>query len=170
MNPDQNQINTVNARRTPHLQSVATGFTLVEILIAITIIGALIAIALPVFSTFKEQQNIAIAVSDLKGIDLYVSSYKVSQGEFPNSLSEVPRADRKDPWGNQYEYLKIQGDESAVKGKMRRDKSLNPINTDFDLYSKGPDGETSTQLTSKTGQDDVVRASDGGFFGPAANF
>jgi general secretion pathway protein G len=163
-------MNTVDAWRTPHRQSGTTGFTLVEILIAITIIGALLAIALPMFSTFKEQQNIAIAISDLKGIDIYVSSHKVSSGEFPNSLSEVPRADRKDPWGNPYQYLKIQGQETAVKGLMRRDKSTNPINTDFDLYSKGPDGNTSTQLNSKTGQDDVVRASDGGFFGPAAKF
>ncbi|HXK30417.1 MAG TPA: prepilin-type N-terminal cleavage/methylation domain-containing protein [Candidatus Binatia bacterium] len=170
MNADQNQMNTVNAWRTPHRQSGATGFTLVEILIAITIIGALLAIALPMYSTFKEQQNIAIAVSDLKGIDIYVSSHKVSSAQFPNSLSEVPRADRKDPWGNPYEYLKIQGDETAVKGKMRRDKSTNPINTDFDPYSKGPDGETSTQRNLKTGQDDIVRASDGGFFGPAAKF
>jgi general secretion pathway protein G len=163
-------MNAIDCSVTPHRQSGATGFTLTEILIAITIIGALLAIALPMYSTFKEQQNIAIAVSDLKGIDIYISSHKVSSGEFPNSLSEVPRADRKDPWGNQYQYLKIQGQELAVKGLMRRDKALNPINTDFDLYSKGPDGDTSTQLNSKTGEDDVVRASDGGFFGPAAKF
>jgi general secretion pathway protein G len=94
----------------------------------------------------------------------------VGSGQLPDALSEVPGADRKDPWGNPYEYLKIQGQETAVKDQMRRDKSTNPINTDFDLYSKGADGETSTQLTSSKGKDDIVRASDGGFFGPAAKF
>ena len=163
-------MNTHNAWRTPQPNSGATGFTLTEVLIAATIIIAIVAIALPMFSTFKEQQNLAIAVSDLRGIDIYVSSYKVSNGEYPNALSEVPGADRKDPWGYPYQYLKIQGQETAVKGKMRRDKSTNPINTDFDLYSNGPDGMTSTQLNSKTGQDDVVRANDGGYFGLASKY
>ncbi len=163
-------MNTDNAWRTPDRQPAVSGFSITELLIAVTIFAALLAIAVPMYSGFKEQQDIAVAISDLKGIDIYVSSHKVSSGDFPNSLSEVPRADRKDPWGNPYQYLKIQGQELAVKGLMRRDKSTNPINTDFDLYSKGPDGETSTQLNSSTGQDDIVRANDGGFFGSAAKY
>ena len=53
---------------------------------------------------------------------------------------------------------------------MRRDKSTNPINTDFHLYSMGGDGATSRQLTSNTGRDDVVRANDGNYFGLGSNF
>ena len=44
------------------------------------------------------------------------------------------------------------------------------LNTDFDLYSAGPDGETRAPLTAKVSKDDVLRALDGGFFGVAEDF
>ncbi len=146
------------------------GFSLVELLVAITILGALIAIALPMFSSYIAQQNLSLAISDLRLIDNQLKSYKMSNEQLPDALTQVPQADRKDPWGNPYQYLRIEGQEKVVKGQMRRDKSTNPINTDFDLYSKGLDGDTSTQLNSKTGQDDVVRANDGQYFGLASKY
>jgi general secretion pathway protein G len=40
-----------------------------------------------------------------------------------------------------------------------------PINSDFDFYSMGKDGRTTAPLTAAQSQDDVIRASDGGFIG-----
>ena len=154
----------------PHRQPGGAGFSLTELLIAVTILGALLAIALPMFNSYKDLQNVGLAINDLRVIDNEINSYKMSNQQLPDSLSQVPQGDRKDPWGNTYQYLKIEGQEKAVKGEMRRDKSTNPINADFDLYSKGLDGDTSTQLNSKTGQDDVVRANDGRYFGLASNY
>jgi general secretion pathway protein G len=57
---------------------------------------------------------------------------------------------------------------SQGKGKQRRDRFMNPVNTDYDLYSMGPDGETSTQFTSRKGRDDIVRANNGGYYGIAS--
>ena len=53
------------------------------------------------------------------------------------------------------------------KGKLRKDKFLVPLNSDYDLYSMGPDGKSVPPLTAKASRDDILRANDGEFFGPA---
>jgi general secretion pathway protein G len=75
----------------------------------------------------------------------------------------------KDPWGNPYEYLKIMGN-GPGRGQCRKDKFLNPLNDDYDLYSKGRDGASQAPLTAQASHDDVVRASNGSFIGPALNY
>lgn len=54
-------------------------------------------------------------------------------------------------------------------GKKRKDKSLYPLNTDYDLYSMGPDGKSQTPLTAKASRNDIVRAKNGAFIGWAAD-
>lgn len=55
-------------------------------------------------------------------------------------------------------------------GQPRKDRFLVPINSDYDLYSKGRDGESVAPLTAKKSHDDVIRANDGTFVGLAVNF
>jgi general secretion pathway protein G len=45
-----------------------------------------------------------------------------------------------------------------------------PINSDFDLYSVGRDGQSAPALTARVSHDDVVRANDGGFIGLAIDY
>lgn len=52
----------------------------------------------------------------------------------------------------------------------RRDRYMFPLNTDYDLFSLGPNGRTSVSLGESMGQDDVIRANNGGFFGVAADY
>lgn len=52
----------------------------------------------------------------------------------------------------------------------RRDRYMFPLNTDFDLFSLGPDRSTATSLGEPTGLDDVIRANNGGFFGVASEY
>ncbi|MBI2179849.1 MAG: prepilin-type N-terminal cleavage/methylation domain-containing protein [Deltaproteobacteria bacterium] len=163
-------MNPSNSQVPPHGQPGGAGFSLTELLIAVTILGALIAIALPMFNSYKDQQNVSLAINDLRLIDNQIKSYKMSNEQLPDALTQVPQGDRKDPWGRLYEYLKIEGDEKATKGNVRKDKATNPINADFDLYSKGLDGATAIQLDSPTGKDDVVRANDGQYFGLASKY
>jgi general secretion pathway protein G len=54
--------------------------------------------------------------------------------------------------------------------QTRKDKNLVPLNSDFDLYSKGPDGESVPALTAGVSRDDIVRANDGAFIGVAADY
>ena len=55
-------------------------------------------------------------------------------------------------------------------GKPRKDRFLHPINSDYDLYSMGKDGESVEPLTAKKSHDDVIRANDGSFVGLAVEF
>jgi general secretion pathway protein G len=52
----------------------------------------------------------------------------------------------------------------------RRNRFMFPLNTDYDLFSLGPDGLTSVSLGTNVGLDDVIRANNGGFFGPASEY
>jgi general secretion pathway protein G len=52
----------------------------------------------------------------------------------------------------------------------RRDRYMFPLNTDYDLFSLGPNGRTTVSLGESLGQDDIIRANNGGFFGPASEY
>jgi general secretion pathway protein G len=43
-------------------------------------------------------------------------------------------------------------------------------NTDYDLYSSGPDGASVGPLTAKASRDDILRANNGRFVGPASAY
>jgi general secretion pathway protein G len=58
----------------------------------------------------------------------------------------------------------------TTTGQVRKDRFLVPINSDYDLYSVGPDGMSASPLTAKISQDDIIRASDGLFIGRACDF
>jgi general secretion pathway protein G len=88
----------------------------------------------------------------------------------PDSLAVLGYGNLLDPWGHPYQYLKIAGGDVNGKGKLRRDRFLNPLNTDYDLYSLGPDGDSKTNLNAKESRDDIVRANSGAFIGVASDF
>jgi general secretion pathway protein G len=54
--------------------------------------------------------------------------------------------------------------------RPRQDQFLRPVNSDYDLYSMGPDGETQFNMNSQKGRDDIVRALDGAYVGIAGLF
>jgi general secretion pathway protein G len=141
------------------------GFTLVEILICLGIISVLICIAVPTYKWNKERQKTNAAIVDIAVMATTLKGIQLDNREYPEDLPEDLR--KLDPWGNPYQYLRMQG---ASNGKKRKDKSLVPINTDFDLYSMGPDGRSVAPLTAKHSRDDIVRAANGRFIGVATDF
>jgi len=146
----------------------APGLTAPELLIALTIIGVLAAIAAPAYSNYKERVRIAQAITEIKDIDVRLQHYHLDNRAYPDDLAPAGMAGRLDPWGRPYQYTNL-GNISG-KGKARKDKNLVPINSDFDLYSLGKDGASSPSLNAKPSRDDIVRASDGRFVGLAADF
>lgn len=144
----------------------ALGVTLLELLISITLIGLLSAVAMPSYNAYLERAKVVAAKKDILEISLKLDRYLQFKNAFPASLSDLPD-NRLDPWGNPYRYLSMEG---AKVGDKRKDKSLHPLNSDYDLYSMGPDGNSQTPLTAKASRDDIIRANNGGFIGVAEDY
>ena len=60
--------------------------------------------------------------------------------------------------------------EDEEKNKPRKDHFQVPVNSDFDLYSMGRDGQSRAPFTAEASYDDIVRASDGRFIGLVTDF
>ena len=122
------------------------GFTLVELLLVLVILGILAAIVIPKFSGRTEQAKEQAAVTQISTFRTALDAFEVDNGYYPkgkNGLSDLivqPRDCQnwrgpylqsdsipKDPWGNDYIY--------ECPGRH------NP--TSYDLSSPGPPNENS---------------------------
>jgi general secretion pathway protein G len=142
--------------------------TLVELTIALCIAAVLLAIAIPSYQQYRERARIDQAKSDIMAMSAIIANFYQDAHAYPDSLADAGLGGMRDPWGNPYGYLNL-GDRNA-RGQARKDHSLVPINTDFDLYSMGPDGRTAPPLTARYSRDDIVRANNGAFVGVAADY
>jgi general secretion pathway protein G len=144
------------------------GFTVVELLVTVAIILTIAAIAIPRFLAAIDQAKVARAVGDIRAIGTGIVGYQVVNRQYPATLADVGYGENLDPWGQPYQYLNF----ANVKGKgpMRKDRFLVPINTFFDLYSMGKDGQSVAPLTAKASQDDIIWANDGDFVGLASDY
>ncbi len=143
------------------------GFTLIELVVVLAAIVVLGSLAIPAFNSYVERSRVARAVSDIGTVSLQLYRWQLNTRSFPATLAEAGIPPGNDPWGRPYEYLRVAG---ANNGQLRKDHNLVPINTDFDLYSKGPDGASVGPLTAQSSRDDVVRGNNGAYIGVAANY
>lgn len=146
----------------------STGFTLVELLITVAIVAVLSTIALPVYSNYVERARVNQAITDIRVLNVRVRKYEDDHRAVPAGLAAIGATGMLDPWGRPYVYLKLEG--KSTMALARKNKNLVPINSDFDLYSRGKDGASLPPLTAKPSLDDVVLANDGGFAGLAADY
>lgn len=122
------------------------GFTLIEIMVVVVILGILAAIVVPRFMSEPDKAKVTKAKTDMKGIEQALGMFKLNNGFYPSteqglqSLVEKPDTGRiptkyqdggylnkvpQDPWGGEYIYL-----------------SPGVGNKDFDLISYGADSES----------------------------
>jgi len=149
-----------------HRRRLSSGLTLVELMMAVSIASIALAIGATGWDYYRNKINISVAGQEIAAMSVMIQMMceddRVCPATLPAALA------KKDPWGKPYQYLSL-GDKGA-KGKARKDHSLVPINSDFDLYSMGPDGQSSPPLTAKSSRDDIIRANDGRYVGPASGY
>lgn len=134
----------INHHRTSgQTKKLRRGFTLVEMLLVVTIIGILAALVIPRIAGTSDKARVTAAEADIKGgIKTALDRYEVDNGFYPRSLSDLvtkpndaknwngPYLDNlpNDPWGQPYVYV--------CPGRN------NP--SSYDLYSIGRDGQDGT--------------------------
>ncbi|HXZ48221.1 MAG TPA: prepilin-type N-terminal cleavage/methylation domain-containing protein [Usitatibacter sp.] len=144
------------------------GFSLVEMVFVLAIAGVVLAIAVPTVQAYMDRSRVSQAIVEINDMSTQIRLQYKRAGTLPDSLDDAGFGGKTDPWGNAYQYLNL----VTLKGngQARKDKKLHPLNTDFDLYSVGADGQTAASLVNSVSRDDVVRARDGGFIGLASDF
>jgi len=147
-----------------------SGFQLIEVLIGLAVISLLAIIAVPSYSDYRDKADNTAAAADINAIAQNIERYYTENNRFPDSLNDINMGTLQDPWRHPYQYLRINGAGLTGKGGLRKDKSLVPINTDYDLYSRGKDGASAAPLTAAQSQDDIVRANNGQYIGLAADY
>ena len=132
------------------------GFTIIELLIVITVIAILIGIALPRFRGIQEEGNIARAKGELRTLQTGVESYLMHQGKLPTALADLVKSDTKpnlvgsdtpkDPFTSGSEYL------YSVSGNY------------YIIYSVGPSGAGAPSVNDAgevTADADAIYSSNG---------
>ena len=121
-----------------------SGFTLIEIMVVIIILGILVGLIVPRFMEKPEKARMVKAQMQIESISAALKEYKLDNGDYPTteqglealvekpSIGKIPKKYPekgyfpkipKDPWGNDYVYIS-----PGEHG-------------DFDLISYGADGE-----------------------------
>ena len=131
------------------------------------VLGTLVTIGLLFYGDVTEQAKVARAIADIATIGGDIDTFEVMNDRLPNDLAEIGRGSLLDPWGNVYVYVSFA---VTPEGQWRKDHNLVPLNSSFDLYSKGKDGDTQPPLTAAASRDDVVRANDGNYVGLASRY
>jgi general secretion pathway protein G len=141
-------------------------------MMALAVASLLLALAVPTYGSIVDRLKTSSASQDLMRIAQEVQRYRTGHDfHLPGSLADITAPiPRKDPWGNDYEYLNFSAGIPGINGRIRKDHNLHPLNTEFDLYSKGPDGDSSAALTASPSRDDIIWARDGSFVGKGEDF
>lgn len=142
------------------------GLTLIELMLATVILIIVTTLAYVNYQGYVERTKTVMAISDITIIEGQIERVWLESMTFPPNLNAFNFPN--DPWGNPYQYLNM----STVNGngKKRKDRNLVPLNTDYDLYSKGPDGQSVSPLTAAPSRDDIIRANNGSFVGKAEDY
>ncbi len=152
-----------------HSLKCARAFTLIELLIIMAITGTLAAIGVPSYNGYIDKGRNATAMADIADMQVAIARFQAENGAPPNTLAQAGFPNRLDPWGRPYQYIRIAGIDPEPHG-VRKDHSVHPLNSDFDLYSMGKDGQSVAPLTSDISWDDIVRANNGRFIGLGSDY
>ncbi len=137
-------------------------FTLVELMLVVVALALLTTMSMSSYQKFTDRARNAQAASDIREIDAMITRFYTQNSRYPANLGEIA-VSKKDPWKRDYMYVDFSKlDDDSTK---RKDGNLQPINSDYDLFSKGKDGATIKKINIAPGADDIVRGRNGNYVG-----
>lgn len=146
------------------------GFGLLELMVTLVVAALLASIAVPAYDRFTDRARHSKAVGDIDRISIEIGKYQLrNNSALPDSLADLGVDVPLDPWDRPYQYRAI-GSAGRGDGAVRKEKNLNALNTDYDLYSLGENGESTGPLSAKASRDDVVRANNGAYIGRGEDY
>ncbi|MGE8152206.1 type II secretion system major pseudopilin GspG [Pseudomonas vancouverensis] len=122
------------------------GFTLIEIMVVVVIIGVLGAIVVPQFMSRPDQAKVTAAKIDIQAISTALEMYRLDNAQYPSTQQGLDALVKRpagvpvarhwnpqgylkslpvDPWGTPYQYL---------------NPGVKSVDGGYDLYSLGSDG------------------------------
>lgn len=153
--------------------------TLLELLLIITIITLLLAILIPAVYQAKRTTQYKVAEFDIRQIIRAIRGFELDhddrqperawsddendEDEDKELFSPPPR----DPWSHRYVYNPFQVTPPEARRTLEARQYLN---TKYDLFSLGIDGESAPSIILPVSYDDVIMADDGGYVGKAKDY
>lgn len=107
------------------------GFTLMELMIVVAIIGILGGIAVPAYLTYLEKARIARSIAEIRHIEKSVRLFYVTTERYPVNLAEVSADMIRDPWGTPYQYLNV----TTMAAAELNDRSVLAQHDTLDFWS-----------------------------------
>ena len=94
-----------------------SGFTMIELLIVVVIIGLLMSLVAPIMFSKVDSTKIKTARAQMQMLETSLATYWLDMGEYPTKLDDLfssslagwdgpylPKAVPNDPWSNPYSY------------------------------------------------------------------
>jgi len=118
-------------------KSSQDGFTIIELLIVVVIMGLLMSLVAPTMFSKVDSTKISTARAQMQMLQTSLDTFRLDMGDYPKNLGDLrkssekgwdgpylPKAVPDDPWGNPYHY-----------------EAPGPEGEDFLLMSYGKDGQ-----------------------------
>lgn len=130
-------------KRTLQLRTISSGFTLIEVMVVVVILGVLAALVVPKIMSRPDEARVAAAQQDIASLTQALKLYRLDNRRYPSTeqglgaLTSKPTGTPvpenwkaggyierlpKDPWGHPYQYLN-----PGIRGEI-------------DVFSLGADG------------------------------
>ncbi|MES2912711.1 MAG: pilin [Pseudomonadota bacterium] len=108
-------------------RSIQKGFTLIELMIVVAIIGILAAVALPAYQDYTTRAKVSEVVLAASSARTAIAEYVAASGAFPSSASAASIADQSSKYVASLAYTNTNASSGLVTVTARGDSSINGL-------------------------------------------